>query len=127
MNIISKSYGNAPHRKLHIKKKPKSPFCQSFGITPCNQSLQILAEFMHMGEPIHVPIRPQPPKPLNDIIYGKLTDMPAVNVKPPNPPEAILQFKENLPVTAMREEIMEKINNNQVLVLSSETGSGKKV
>ncbi len=36
-----------------------------------------------------------------------------------------LQFNEDLPITQRKDEIIESIRNNQVLILSGETGSGK--
>ncbi|CAH0552749.1 unnamed protein product [Brassicogethes aeneus] len=125
LNIVSKSYGNPPNRKLHIKKRPKNHSCHSFGITPCNESMALLNQFINSKENISIPQRPEVPKQFQDKVYGKITNLPPTVVNKPKISQQIAKFKQKLPVTGMRKEILEMICNNQVLIISSETGSGK--
>ncbi|KAJ8954936.1 hypothetical protein NQ318_000366 [Aromia moschata] len=124
MNIISKSHGKEPNRKLHIRKRNKQLSNQSFIIAPCQASLIHLHEFFNLDK--RVAYNP-PYKRLRrkEKVIGKL-----VNGAPTLPAEIyltkeIVAIRKNLPIYDKKDLVTETIRNNQVVIISSETGSGK--
>ncbi|KAJ8937482.1 hypothetical protein NQ314_011872 [Rhamnusium bicolor] len=125
MNIISKSQGKEPNRKLHIKKKNQQLSNQSFVLTPCQSSLSYLHEFLNTSKGVQPYIPPQRRIRRREKVIGKL-----VNGVPTLPAEIyltkeVVTIRKNLPIYEFKDLVTETIRNNQVIIISSETGSGK--
>lgn len=125
MNIISKSYGKEPDRRLHIKKRSQQLENQSFIIKPCGATMDYLHGFINVSKcgPAYVP--PHRRMQRREKVIGRL-----VNGAPTIPAKIylkneILELRKMLPIHEQKDLIVETIRNNQITIISSETGSGK--
>lgn len=120
-NIISKSYGKEPIRKLHIKKKSQQLCNQYIEVFPCEGAQLHLNEFVNASIPS--PEAHKAPTTYNvQKVAGRLIHSPAVIPNVINVNRDVTGVRQNLPVFEYREKIIETIQNNQVVVISSETG-----
>ncbi|CAG9865213.1 unnamed protein product [Phyllotreta striolata] len=123
-NIISRSYGKEPNRKLHIKKKSQQLGNQYFEVIPCEQAQYYLNDFVHIPAPPTVTHKPSNTYNVYKAA-GKLINSPpvvptATTIKP-----EMAEIRQNLPVFDYKQLILETVNNHQITVISAETGSGK--
>lgn len=58
-------------------------------------------------------------------VFSNLINSVPSEVQPCQPAPSMVHFKENLPIFQMRNEILKTIANHQIVIVSSETGSGK--
>ncbi|XP_057659878.1 3'-5' RNA helicase YTHDC2-like [Diorhabda carinulata] len=125
MNIISKSYGKEPDRRLHIKKKSEQLSNQFFMITPSQTSQKFLHSFVDTAMPNPSDLQSTPSsysvyKGTGRLLYSHVA-VPTLG----QPSEEIYNTRKDLPIYENKEMIMEAIKNHQIIVLASETGSGK--
>ncbi|CAH2006694.1 unnamed protein product [Acanthoscelides obtectus] len=123
MNIISKSYGKEPNRQLHIKKRNKQLGYQYFMVQPCGMTEQCLEEFPQ--SPKHRKTTAYQSNNADKFFSGRLANGPPTVPSFPKYDREVSEIRINLPIFEKRQEILDAINANQIVVISSETGSGK--
>nr|XP_023027924.1 probable ATP-dependent RNA helicase YTHDC2 [Leptinotarsa decemlineata] len=125
LNIISKSFGKEPDRKLHLKKRGKQLSNQSFLLTPSPNSQKFLRDFVQAPAPSYQEMENNVRTLYRDKIVGKLINSPAEIPRQLMISENIEHIRSNLPIFEKKHTIIETIRNNRVVIISSETGSGK--
>ena len=123
-NLVSRSHGKDPNRVLTIYKKGHKSNFESFYIDISAESARELERVMQsytIDNPYKNTVR------LNccDKVFGKLSLGPPPEVSEARPTPHIRNFQQQLPIYEMRNTIVSKVRSNDVLILSSETGSGK--
>lgn len=124
LNLISKSYGKEPNRSLRITKKSVYLNKQMFFMYLTKESQDCLNNFLSKPEcqnfqPFKQPIIK------TEKTFGKLPYGLPTPVVPPETPAHLVRFRNSLPIKSMHDEIINTIRSNQVVIISSETGSGK--
>ncbi|XP_066149688.1 3'-5' RNA helicase YTHDC2-like isoform X1 [Euwallacea fornicatus] len=125
MNLISRSHGKEPNRQLHLTKKPKLLSSQSFQVPVCDEiyaQLQIFDKQFRGHAP--QPYRNWSIKRV-ETNYDLIQESKPIIPRPPTDRPAIRTIRENLPIFEKRRNILDCIESNRVIILSSETGSGK--
>ncbi|XP_044262840.1 3'-5' RNA helicase YTHDC2-like [Tribolium madens] len=123
-NLVSRSHGKDPHRVLTIYKRGTKSNFESFYVelTPestreLDNTIQSYVSDFSARSPQRLTSR--------DKVFGKLSLGPPPDVTQARPTPQIARFRLQLPIYEMKDTIVEKIRQNQVLIVSSETGSGK--
>ncbi|XP_076259588.1 3'-5' RNA helicase YTHDC2-like isoform X1 [Rhynchophorus ferrugineus] len=123
MNLTSKSYGKEPNRQLHLKKKPKRIASQSYSVKVSNSIIDQLTKFQQRYDNLN-----QQSEIKATDKWNKVHNNQHLNITIPRLPEVnaeIRHARQLLPIFNKRQEVLDKIINNQVIIISSETGSGK--
>nr|CAH7744575.1 unnamed protein product [Callosobruchus chinensis] len=123
MNIVSKSYGREPNRHLHIKKRSKQLGFQYFMVQPCKMTEQWMSQLP--DSPRHNRLNGFQSARAETFFSGKLANGLAAVPRLPEFVREVSEIRANLPIQEKRQEILDAIRNNQIVVISSETGSGK--
>lgn len=123
-NLVSRSHGKDPNRILTIYKKGNKSNFESFYIDISPESARILDQVIKNYTSDN-PYRNTTRLHYTDKVFGKLSLGPPPEVSEPRISPQIAQFQQQLPIYEMRRTVIEKIRNNDVLIISSETGSGK--
>ncbi|KAK4880939.1 hypothetical protein RN001_004258 [Aquatica leii] len=126
LGLVSKSQGKEPHRKLHMSKQSKM-YCKTFYLfyhedtyRHTNACLQRYKDYVdHNTSRRIVSV-----SPVNDQMFGRLSMGCTVTVNKPIS-NKLLDFRQNLPVWSKRDEFLQLLQSNQVVIVTSETGSGK--
>ncbi|ESO89626.1 hypothetical protein LOTGIDRAFT_124894 [Lottia gigantea] len=135
-NLKSKSHGKKSNRCITIYKKGNSTSGQSFTFQLARNSqhqiLNLLQRFPLTNKEIQE-LQPKTQKSLfNEVsrdmnfktTTGRLNNgVPQVPCKRGN--SDLNSFRESLPIQVYSRDIVSAINNNQIVLVSSETGSGK--
>lgn len=125
MNLSSKSHGKEPNRQLHLKKLPKQIASQSIQVYPCDEIMQVLEDFKKKYDSLE--LQPENPRSVKrfEKVYGRLQDSDPLVPKLGHVDKEIQIARKNLPIFEKRQEVLDTIDHNQVVIISSETGSGK--
>ncbi|KAF5298687.1 hypothetical protein FQR65_LT09667 [Abscondita terminalis] len=126
LGLVSKSQGREPHRKLHMSKQCKM-YCKTFYLfydentyqhtAACLQKYKDYVEKGIVKKSFCIP-------PITDVMFGRLSMGCTVPVIKPVS-NNLLDFRQHLPVWSKREEFLQLLKMNQVVIITSETGSGK--
>lgn len=134
--LKSKSRGKGSGRYLTIYKREASAIMEkdaTMSLTPASRTLMMSMLTKH---PVTTRERQDclPPAERCKDLYqdgkensralGRMTGG-TPQVPPPSNSKAFAQFKASLPVTALQETIVQTVAENQVTIISGETGSGK--
>ncbi|RZB45728.1 ATP-dependent RNA helicase YTHDC2 [Asbolus verrucosus] len=123
-NLLSRSHGKDPNRTLTIYKKGNKSNFESFYIDITPESMKELDKVIQTytaENPYNDTVRLN----CNEKVFGKLSLGPPPEVSEAHPSPQIKQFQQQLPIYEMRNTVVEKVRANNVLIISSETGSGK--
>ncbi|XP_060527007.1 ATP-dependent DNA/RNA helicase DHX36-like isoform X1 [Cylas formicarius] len=126
LNLISKSYGKEPNRELHLRKRPNAVTGKTLEI---KVSKAIANELRRSNEQW---CSTQRERQRNyhtlqrcEKVYGKLQDTSPVVPRQPRVSPEIQRVRDTLPIFDQKLLIVSTINDHQVVIVSSETGSGK--
>lgn len=123
LSLHSKSHGKEPNRTLMICKRKKPVNYESFYLNLSESALKALNTSLSV--PLEVLSMLSKKQAGNSgECCGHLKWARAVQV-PPARPNALMDFRKTLPVFSMRNQILDVIRKNRVVIVSSETGSGK--
>lgn len=122
VNLQSKSYGQGSNRQIHLKKRKNQLDNMSFTIIP---GKDIIESIRLLNIDVSEPVLPVCPKPRTETNINRLWNAPATIPPSVNVSENILDMKSKLPIFDHKNEIINTIKENQVVIVSSETGSGK--
>lgn len=123
LNLQSKSHGKEPNRTLTIYKRRKLVNYESFYLNLTEASSNAIDGGLENSRPLQGKLYTDAVKnPMNTI--GRIQYLLPVPVQPAkfNP---LMEFRQTLPVYQMKSKILNLIKNNRVVIVSSETGSGK--
>lgn len=125
LNLQSKSHGKEPNRILTIYKPKKLVNYESFYLNLSEESSNAINSLQHLNLNLlsgtkHKYVR----KTDHEITFGRIQYLRPVHVKPANP-SPLQDFRKTLPVFSMKNKLLNLIRNNRVVIVSSETGSGK--
>lgn len=124
LNLVSRSHGKDPYRIIKISKKDNKSNFESFYITLTEESIFELRRAMQGYIPDNF-TRNTPRMKCVDKVFGKLSLGTPPDVSEPRVPPHVHKFQSQLPIYEMRWNVVDKIRENDVLIISSETGSGK--
>lgn len=123
LNLTSKSHGREPNRKIHIKKKKNQLSNMSFVIVPGKETINCVSGFTedigHL-EPTMSISQKHVDKNINRLWNSSASVPLTANVS-----QSIKETRANLPIFGYKEGIIQAITENQIIIISSETGSGK--
>lgn len=125
LNLQSKSHGKEPNRRLTIYKRKKLVNYESFYLNLSDESSIAINQLQHMNLDSFTSAKNKcARKTEHEITFGRIQYLRPVNVKQANP-SPLQEFRKTLPVFSMRNKLLNLIRNNRVVIVSSETGSGK--
>lgn len=125
LNLQSKSHGKEPNRILTIYKRKKLVNYESFYLNLSEESSNAINSLQHMNLNLFSSTKSKcARKTDHEITFGRIQYLRPVHVKPANP-TPLQAFRKTLPVYSMRNKLLNLIRNNRVVIVSSETGSGK--
>ncbi|XP_008198758.1 3'-5' RNA helicase YTHDC2 isoform X2 [Tribolium castaneum] len=123
-NLVSRSHGKDPNRVITIYKKGAKSNFESFYIDLTPETVRELDKTLQV-----VGMSPMGAPPLRwtcrDKVFGKLSLGVPPPVTAPRLTPQIAAFRKQLPIYDLRQVIVSKVRKNRVLIVSSETGSGK--
>lgn len=122
LNLTSKSHGKEPHRTLTISKRKTLVNFESFYLNLSERTAAALMTSTTVPlELLNVPVKCRDG---GGDGWGNVKWSRPVQVFPPRP-NPLMEFRKTLPVFHMKQQILDVIRNNKVVIISSETGSGK--
>lgn len=128
LNLSSKSHGKEPNRSLAISKRKKLVNFESFYLSLSEGSMTALVHSSHVPlEVLDVSLKYQAGNSgcnRPEEYWGYMKWAKPVLV-PPARTNSLTAFRKTLPVYQMRDQILDVIRRNRVVIISSETGSGK--
>lgn len=126
LNLQSKSHGKEPNRVLTIYKRKKLINFESIYLNLSDTSSHAISYNVAQMSPtvLQRVAASSGRKSEVGIVVGRIPYTRPVKVKLPfsNP---LLEFRKTLPVFLMRKKILDLIDSHKVVIVSSETGSGK--
>lgn len=131
LNLGSKSHGKEPNRTLAITKRKTLINFESFYLNLSEGSLNALLRSVPV--PLEILDMPTKCSTINsgtggggggEEHWGCLKWAKPVDV-PPGRQNSLMEFRKTLPVYSMKEQILNVVQKNNVVIISSETGSGK--
>lgn len=124
LNLTSRSHGKEPDRKIHIKKKQNQFLNMSVNILPGKAIENCVRDFTEdighsePSKPIYM--KNQSNKDINRL-WSNLSSIPSNG----NTTNEITEMRCALPIFGNKMKIVQGIEENQITIISSETGSGK--
>uniref|UniRef100_A0A1Y1L8Q9 RNA helicase n=1 Tax=Photinus pyralis TaxID=7054 RepID=A0A1Y1L8Q9_PHOPY len=123
MGLLTKSLGREPNRKLHMSKQTKL-YCKTFYLFHHENSYQSTSYLKQYREAFHQISNEEASSFSNNKLLGRLNSGGTVTVNEPVSSK-FDSFRKNLPIWAKKEEFLNLMHSNQVVIITSETGSGK--
>lgn len=125
LNLQSKSHGKEPNRILTIYKRKKLVNYESFYLNLSEESSNAINSLQQMNLNFFNNSKGKTTrKPDHEVTFGRIQYLRPVHVKAANP-SPLQEFRRTLPVYSMKNKLLNLIRNNRVVIVSSETGSGK--
>lgn len=122
LNLSSKSHGKEPERTLTISKKKQLVNFESFYLNLSESTVSVLKASERVSLNISDGSSKCPAGSGDGWRQFKWTR--PVTVQPARF-NSLMKFRQTLPVFSMKQQILDLIRENQVVIISSETGSGK--